>query len=149
MVTAKVALVCSHGGHLTEMEFLRASLRGVETFLITYESVRTCDRKDAYLLRNIGSNPLRMLIAFIRIVLALAKEKPEAIISTGAEIAIPAFILGKILGLKLIFVESLSRVSQPSGTGFLLHPICDLFLVQWPQLREYYRERAEYVGAVP
>ena len=80
--------------------------------------------------------------------LILAKERPFAIISTGAEIAIPAFLLGKVLGMRLVFVESLCRVSKPSGTGFLLYPLADLFLVQWPQLVNSYGPRAEYAGAV-
>ena len=37
----KVGLVCSHGGHLTEIQLLQTKLTGVETFLITYKSVRT------------------------------------------------------------------------------------------------------------
>ena len=144
----KVALVSSHGGHLTELEAVARSLREVNTVLITYESDRTADLKEAYRLRNIGANPFRLVAAFFQIALIFAKERPRAIISTGAEIAIPAFVLGKLLGIRLVFVESLCRVSAPSGTGFLLYPLTDLFLVQWPQLARRYGRRAEYAGAV-
>ncbi len=144
----KVALVSSHGGHLTELKAVARSLRDVNTVLITYESLRTADLHEAYRLRNIGANPFRLVAAFFEIALILAKERPAAIISTGAEIAIPTFVLGKLLGIKLVFVESLCRVSTPSGTGFLLYPLADLFLVQWPQLIHRYRQKAEYAGAV-
>ena len=144
----KVALVASHGGHLSELELLARSLRGLDSVLITYTSVRTADLRGSYRLRNIGVNPLRLLAAFFQIALILAKERPAAIISTGAEIAIPTFVLGKLLGIKLVFVESLSRASAPSGTGFLLYPLADLFLVQWPGLQDCYGPRAKYVGAV-
>jgi UDP-N-acetylglucosamine:LPS N-acetylglucosamine transferase len=143
-----VALVSSHGGHLTELEAVARSLRDVNTVLITYESARTAALHEAYRLRNIGANPFRLVAAFFQIAIILAKERPRAIISTGAEIAIPAFVLGKLLGIRLVFVESLCRVSAPSGTGFLLYPLSDLFLVQWPQLIQCYRGRAEHVGAI-
>lgn len=144
----KVALVASHGGHLTEVELLGRSLGDVDAILITYASVRTANRRRTYRLRNIGAHPFRLLAAFFQIALILAKERPTAVVSTGAEIAIPAFLLGKMLGLKLVFVESLCRVSKPSGTGFLLYPLADLFLVQWSQLARRYGRRAEYAGAV-
>jgi UDP-N-acetylglucosamine:LPS N-acetylglucosamine transferase len=120
----------------------------IDSILITYTSIRTDDQRRTYRLRNIGANPFRLLVGLLRMALILAKERPTAIVSTGAEIAIPAFLLGKVLGMKLIFVESLSRVQEPSGTGFLLYPLADLFLVQWPQLVSRYGSRAEYAGAV-
>lgn len=144
----KVALVASHGGHLTELELLGRSLGDVDSVLVTYASVRTGDQWRTYTLRNIGANPLRLLVGLFRMALILAKERPTAIISTGAEIAIPAFLIGKVLRMRLVFVESLCRVSEPSGTGFLLYPLADLFLVQWPQLASRYGPRAEYAGAV-
>ncbi len=147
-VHPKVAFVASHGGHFTELELLRQSLGHVDFILITYSSIRVGNRGKTYRLRNIGANPFHLLVAFFRMALILAKERPEAIISTGAEIAIPAFVLGKVLGSKLVFVESLCRVSKPSATGFLLYPMTDLFLVQWPQLAHHYGHRAEYAGAV-
>lgn len=144
----KLALIASHGGHLTELESLRGDLGEVDSFLITYASPRTNERNRVYRVRNIGANPLRLLTALIQITLILAKERPQAIISTGAEIAIPAFVMGKLFGQRLIFIESLCRVSRPSGTGFLVYPLTDLFLVQWPMLAQHYGPRAEYAGAV-
>jgi len=143
----KVGLV-SHGGHLTEIQLLQTKLTGVETFLITYKSVRTVPGDRTYLVSNIGTKPWKLVVAFFRISLAIAREKPEALISTGAEIALPAFLIGRALGVKLIFIESLARTTRPSVTGFLLYPVSDLFLVQWPRLLHRYGDRAECVGAV-
>ena len=145
----KIALVCSHGGHLTEMLYLMEAFKGHEVFFITYDNFRTRElRYSKYLLENIGTSPIKMIKAFFQIGKILAKEKPNVIISTGSEIAIPAFIIAKALGIKTIFIESWCRIKTKSGTGKIVYYFSDLFLVQWPQLLKLYGERAKYVGAV-
>ncbi|MEN6554067.1 MAG: PssD/Cps14F family polysaccharide biosynthesis glycosyltransferase [Methanobacterium sp.] len=145
----KIALVCSHGGHLTELLYLMDAFKEHEIFFITYNNFRTRDLKyDKYLMENIGTSPFKMTKAFFQMFRILIHEKPEMIISTGSEIAIPAFILAKILRIQTIFIESWCRVKTKSGTGKIVYPISDMFLVQWPELLELYGDKAQYVGAV-
>ena len=101
-----------------------------------------------YLLRNIGKNPLIMASASLSILRVLLKEKPKLIVSTGSEIAIPAFYLARLLGIKTIFIETWTRVIQPSGTGRLVYPVSDIFLVQWERLLGKYGKKAKYEGAI-
>lgn len=145
----KVALVCSHGGHLTEILYLMDAFEGHEILFITYDNFRTRDLDyKKYLLENIGTNPIKMSKAFLEIWKILRNEKPEMIISTGSEIAIPAFLIGKILSIKTVFIESWCRVKTRSGTGRIVYPFSDLFLVQWPELLKLYGNKARYEGAV-
>lgn len=145
----KIALVCSHGGHLTELLYLMDAFKEHEIFFITYDNFRTRELKyEKYLLENIGTNPLKMTKAFFQMFKILIKEKPDIIISTGSEIAIPAFIIAKILRIRTIFIESWCRVKTKSGTGKIVYPLSDMFLVQWPELLELYGDKAQYVGAV-
>lgn len=145
----KIALVCSHGGHLTEMLFLMDVFKEHELFFITYDNMRTqsLDYKK-YLLDNIGTNPLKMLKAFFKIAKILIKEKPDLVVSTGSEIAIPSFILAKLLGIRTVFIESWCRVKTRSSTGKIVYYFSDLFLVQWPELLQIYGNKAQYEGAV-
>jgi UDP-N-acetylglucosamine:LPS N-acetylglucosamine transferase len=146
----KIALVCEHGGHLTEMQMLVEAFEEHDFFFITNRSSRTellSDKK--YLIEPIGMNFfnfLRSLVIFIKI---FYKEKPRVIISTGAEIAIPAFIVGKLFfKTKNIFIESWCRVLSTSKTGRILYPISDIFLVQWPELAVKYGKKAQYFGGI-
>jgi len=148
MVKMKICLVCSHGGHLTEILRLGEAFEGHDTFFITYDSKRTQGLEHKYLLRNIGTNPLIMAQAFISILRILLREKPQLIVSTGSEIAIPAFYLAKILRIKTIFIESWTRVNRPTGTGKIVYPLSDLFLVQWERLLSKYGKKARYEGAI-
>ena len=145
----KIALVCSHGGHLTEMDMLRPALAGHHCFLVTYHSARTeALPGPCYLLRNIGANPCRLLGAFGRAAWILWREHPDVVLSTGSEIAIPFLWLGHLLGVTTVYIESCCRVTGPSRTGPLVYPITDLFLVQWPSLLERYGPKARYVGGL-
>ena len=145
----KIGLICSHGGHLTEILYLLEAFEGHEIFFITYENFRTKDLNyKKYLIENIGTNPIKMSKSFLQMFKILLKEKPDTIVSTGSEIAIPAFTIAKFLKIRTIFIESWCRVKTKSGTGKIVYPLSDLFLVQWPELLEIYGKKAKFEGAV-
>jgi UDP-N-acetylglucosamine:LPS N-acetylglucosamine transferase len=143
----KICLACSHGGHLTEMLQLTSAFEGYEYFFITYEGARTNDLQYKYTIKNIGKNPLRLLLSIPYLFKILIKEKPDLVISTGSEIAIPVFYIARSLGIKTMFIESLCRVREPSITGEMVYPISNLFLVQWKQLLKKYGDKAQYWGS--
>ena len=144
----KICLVCSHGGHLSEILRLGEAFEGHETFFITYDSVRTRALQHRYLLKNIGRNPLMMARAAFSIFKILWAERPRLIVSTGSEIAIPAFYIAKLLRIKTIFVETWTRVLEPTGTGRIVYPVSDIFLVQWERLLAKYGKKARYEGGI-
>jgi UDP-N-acetylglucosamine:LPS N-acetylglucosamine transferase len=127
---------------------LMEAFEGHETFFVTYDSTRTRGLERKYLLRNIGTNPLIMAQSFLSMLRILLREKPKLIVSTGSEIAIPAFCLARILRIRTIFIESWARVIEPSGTGRLVYPVADVFLVQWERLLSKYGKKARYEGAI-
>jgi len=143
----KVGFVCSHGGHLTEITYLLTNINYDDAFLITYDHPRTRNLKiKKYLLPNFGENPLKLLKYLPFIAKILIKEKPDVIISNGAEIAIPLFYLAKILSIKTVFIECYTRVNQPTITGKLVYPISDGFLVLWEEMLPKYGKKAYYFG---
>lgn len=144
----KICLVCSHGGHLTELQYLLDAFEGHDIFWVTYDSPRTRTLEKRYLLTNIGLNPLRMAVAAVRMLRILLKERPELIVSTGSEIAIPAFYIAKVMRIHTIFIESWTRVIQPTGSGKLVYPVADAFYVQWESLLASYGKKARYEGAI-
>jgi beta-1,4-N-acetylglucosaminyltransferase len=145
----KIALVCSYGGHLTEMQYLLGAFEDYTIFFVTYDSPRT--RKlpyTKYLISNIGTNPFKMILGFLNFIEIYLKERPDCIVSTGSEIAIPAFYLGKLFRIKTIFIESWCRVNTQSVSGKIVYPVSDIFLVQWPSLLKLYGKKAHYYGGV-
>ena len=46
----------------------------------------------------------------------------------------------KLFGAKIIWIDSVSQVSQISVSGRLVKPFADLFFVQWPELAKVYAD---------
>ena len=84
--------------------------------------------------RNL-KNLIKNTILAIKI---LKKEKPDLIISSGAAVAVPFFYIGKILGIKLVYIEVFDRYDKPTLTGKLVYPITDKFIVQWEEEKKVY-----------
>lgn len=87
-------------------------------------------------LLNIGvlTIGLRTLWSAGQAFVALCRTRPHAIISAGPGIAVPACVLAKFLGIKVIYIETGSRVFALSTSGKILSHFADLFIVQWPEL---------------
>lgn len=77
----------------------------------------------------------------------LRRVRPQAVLGAGPAISVPVSLVGKVLGARVIHVESASRVRRLSLTGRILYPVADLFFVQWEGLRERY-PKAIYAGRV-
>lgn len=92
--------------------------------------------------RSIGALLFNLRLAW-RVV---RSERPDAILSTGAALALPFFLVGKLLGARTIYVESLTRTEDLSLTGRLVYPLADAFFVQWPHASQ--RRRARFAGSL-
>ena len=56
---------------------------------------------------------------------------PDVILSTGAALAVPFFVVGRLRRRRLVYVESLTRVNELALSGRLVYPLADAFFVQW------------------
>ena len=150
--TLKLCLVCSPGGHLAEMERLLPAFEGKDYFFVTHGSQYSRHLSRAYLIPY-RQGYIRERITWLTTILValriLLKERPDVVISTGGgEIAIPFCYAGKLLGARVVFIETLARVTTRSAAGRLIYPIADLFVVQWQSLLKLYGNKAQYWGNV-
>ena len=68
----------------------------------------------------------------------LREKKPDIIISSGAAVAIPFFLLGKIFGKKLVYIEVFDRIDKPTVSGKFCYKFADKFIVQWDEQLKVY-----------
>jgi beta-1,4-N-acetylglucosaminyltransferase len=135
---SRVMLVASPGGHLLQMLALEPAWGDSERVWVTIRSadVEHLLQDEEVILahgptaRNLG-NFFRNLVFAWRTIRA---RDPEVILSTGAGLALPFFLVGKVLRRRLVYVESLARVEKLALTGRLVYPVADAFFVQWQGL---------------
>ena len=144
----KIALVCSHGGHLTEMLELEEAFAGHDTFYFCYDADTTRPLPRAYLVPNMARNPLEFAKNLVRLVRIFRRERPDLMVSTGAEIALPAALVAKLFRVPVLYLECGAQVAHASFTGRILCRLADRFLVQWPELLDVYGPRAEFRGSL-
>lgn len=145
----KIGIICSPGGHFVEALQLEKAFEGFPFFILTYNEKTTSDQKETYYIKNFARNPFHLVLGVLKIVYIFLRERPEILFSTGAEIAIPCFYIGKFFfRTKLIYLECGAQVYHPSFTGKSVYPITDLFLIQWESLLRQYGPRATYVGGL-
>ncbi|MGL6009708.1 MAG: PssD/Cps14F family polysaccharide biosynthesis glycosyltransferase, partial [Culicoidibacterales bacterium] len=64
--------------------------------------------------------------------------RPDVIVTTGSHTAVPMCYLAKVFGKKIIYLESIAKVSGQSWAGKLVYPKADHFFVQWPENQKDY-----------
>lgn len=145
----KICLVSSSGGHFEQLSELNKWSKEYDSFWVTEKTNYKINAD--YQLKQIGSNDswfiLRFIGLFYNILKIWLKEKPDYIITTGALVAVPFGLIAKILGKKIIFIESFARVKNSSKTGRFFYKISDLFIVQWKFLLKEY-PKAIYGGSI-
>lgn len=79
----------------------------------------------------------------------MRRLRPDAVVCVATSLAIPLCLCGRLLGVRTVFVESITRVNSPSATGRLLSRLrlCDRLYVQWPEAACLY-PGAVYKGAL-
>ena len=151
MEKIKICYTASDGGHTHELMQLK-ELRSKYPGIFITESRNVKHEFDAvYTLPLVNRKSLRFLLRFIQsfftIRRILAKEKPTHIISFGAMCTVPVCIIGKLMNIQVIYVESYTRLKDLSLSGKIIYPFADLFVVQWKQLASKY-PKAVYGGAL-
>lgn len=151
MEKIKICYTASDGGHTHELMQLK-ELRSKYPGIFITESKNVKNEFDAvYTLPLVNRKSLRFLLRFIQsfftIRRILAKEKPTHIISFGAMCTVPVCIIGKLMNIQVIYVESYTRLKDLSLSGKIIYPFADLFVVQWKQLVSKY-PKAVYGGAL-
>lgn len=140
----KILMAASSGGHLEEVLALKELKEDYEVVLITEKTAYKVSfwQDRVYEVPQVNRKEWKSLMRFVGIWFStlriLLKEKPDAVLSTGAMVAFPALVLGKLLGKKVLFIECMFNVDEPTLTGKLAYRFADLFIVQWEEMRKVY-----------
>ncbi len=157
----KILAIASGGGHWVQLRRMRSAWEGCETVWVTthpgYRAEVTEDRgsdgtpdgtrprfhavadanrwQKARLLRQLG-----------QIARILVRERPDVVVTTGAAPGYFAVRIGRLLGARTVWVDSIANAEELSLSGRKAGRHVDLWLTQWPHLAR--DGGPEYRGAV-
>lgn len=145
----KICIACSPGGHMIQAKALASVYEKYNHFFFTFSCPFTEKLSKTSRIHTISNiyrtNPISWITGAVASLHVAILERPDVVISTGASVVLFFCIFAKLLGAKLIFVESMAKVERPTLTARLLYPFTDLFIVQWPGLLKDF-PRAKYLG---
>ena len=153
MSRKKICFVASSGGHLEQVKQLKLVAERYDHYYVVTETKATRQmRQRRYIVSDlVRKNKVVRLLRMMRMMaeqfVIFAKERPDVVVTTGAAVAIPTCLIGKLFRKKVIYIESFARISTPNKTGLLIYKFADLFIIQWEALRQYY-PNAIYGGSI-
>ena len=140
----KVCLVGSSGGHLTHLYMLKPFWQDKERFWVTFnkeDANSILEGEQVYHCYYPTNRSLKAMLINTRLAWkVLRKERPDVIVSSGAAVAVPFFYLGKLFGMKTIYIEVFDRIDKPTMTGKMVYPVTDRFIVQWEEMKQVYKK---------
>jgi UDP-N-acetylglucosamine:LPS N-acetylglucosamine transferase len=135
--TKKILAVSSGGGHWIELLRLQPAFAG---HAVEFVTVRDDYRGDVegYRFHKVndatGWDYLGTALLLVRMVFVVLRVRPDIVVSTGAAPGYFAIRLGRLVGARTIWVDSLANVDQLSRAGRMVGRYADLWLTQWPEL---------------
>ena len=135
-------LVASTGGHLAQLLVLEPWWSRYERTWVTFDKP---DARSALAGEHVvyahhpttrnARNALRNLVLAVAV---LDRTAPSLVVSTGAGVAAPFFLVARLRRIPAVYVEVFDRISSPTLTGRMTRWMSDAFCVQWDEQRPLY-----------
>jgi UDP-N-acetylglucosamine transferase subunit ALG13 len=144
----RVCLAASGGGHFRQLLDLEPVWSRHEHFFVTEDSPLTRSIAEKHRVHFIAhfalgqirrGAPIRMTIGaarnFVGSALLMMRHRPDVVVTTGAAAAFFSVLWAKLLGAKVVLVETFARFDGPSVFGRFAVRLADLKVVQSEGLR--------------
>lgn len=147
--TPRILAISSGGGHWVQLLRLRPAFAGCRVAYVTVRESYRADIGDAplYVINDATRwNKLGLAKMAFRLAWVLLRERPDVIVSTGAAPGYFAVRLGRLLGARTVWIDSIANVEEISMATRMVGRYADLWLTQWAHLAR--PEGPRFEGAV-
>lgn len=153
----KTMFISSTGGHFNELMQLKPIMEKTNYHIITEKTKQNKNLKEKYgkkidfLLYGTKKTKFKyiwILLAnsFISLFYYL-KYRPHIVITTGTHTAGPMCCIARILGSKVIYIETFANKESKTSAGKLLYYVANTFIVQWEEMKKLY-PKSKYFGSI-
>jgi len=145
----RILAIASGGGHWIQLLRLRPAFAGADLSYASVDPALSADVPGHRFFRFPDANrdrKLALLWQVLCIAWILLRLRPDVIVSTGASCGYVAIRMGRLLGARTLFIDSIANAERLSLSGHLACRHANLTLTQWPHLAG--SEGAKYRGSV-
>jgi len=131
-----IHMIVSAGAFDTWRQVGRLLLYAPVTFVTVHDSYRNQVAEHNFYVVNDANrwSKIALLKAAGKLAWIVWNEKPDIVISTGAAPGYLALRMGRLIGARTIWLDSIANVEQLSMSGSRIGRFADLWLTQWPHL---------------
>ena len=133
--TPRVLAVASGGGHWVQLERLRPAFRGFDVAYVSmFESYRQMVKGHSYYVIPDASrfDITGFIPVFWRAAKIVIRERPAAIVTTGSAPMLAFLMLGRLIGAKTLWIDSIANSERLSSSGRLARKLAHQVVSQWP-----------------
>lgn len=145
----RILAVSSGGGHWIQLLRLRPAFAGTDVVFVSVGESRAADVAPAPYRSIPDANraqKIKSLWLLCRLFWLVARLRPDVVISTGAAPGYFAVRIGRMMGARTLFLDSIANAEELSLSANLAKRHCDLVLTQWPHLADH--DQPGYRGSV-
>lgn len=145
----RVLAVASRGGHWIQLMRLRPAFDGADVAFLSTGPGEARDVPGHRFHNAVDANrstKFKLVIQLAQVAWVVLRERPGVVVSTGATVGFFACRLGKLLGARVVWVDSIANAEELSASGRRAGGFADLWLTQWPDLAR--PEGPQHEGAV-
>jgi UDP-N-acetylglucosamine transferase subunit ALG13 len=141
----KVLVVASAGGHLTQAMCATSTCDNI-ALVSNKKNINSDKIKRIYKIWDTQHNLFIHLANIFFALYVLLRERPSVVFSTGGPIVLPFALLCKLLPIKFVYLDTLSRVVELSNTGKLVkkYHLYNDFFCQWKEIAA--KNNVKYIG---
>ena len=136
----KILAIASPGGHWIQLNKicnpLEAEFDVVYATPAAQYSSAMSTRRIVNIIDAAADSKHKLIPLALQLLWLFVRERPTAIISTGAAPGAIAILLAKVLPIKTIWVDSIANVSVLSRSGRMIKKHADLVMTQWQPLSD-------------
>lgn len=145
----RLLALASGGGHWVQLQRLRPAFEAFDTAYVSmFESyAEQVAGSRYYIIPDASRFDLKSFLPVaLKAVGILLKERPRAIVTTGSAPMLAFILLGRLMGARTLWVDSIANSERMSTSGRLARKLAHRVVSQWPEVAA--REGVECWGAV-
>jgi UDP-N-acetylglucosamine:LPS N-acetylglucosamine transferase len=145
----RLLAIASGGGHWVQLLRMRSAWDDCD---VTYASVHASSADDVPGKRYVNFVDVsrrslwRVPIVVAQMLWLVLRVRPQVIVTTGAMPPLLALVLGRLIGARTLWIDSIANSERLSGSGEIARRFAHQVITQWPGLS--HGEDPAYWGSV-